>query len=344
MISIPTHAAPNNRQKVIAVVHSYHADFGWVKEVDKGIDYYQRNLKIFGNTPKPIFKEYKLIKFHMNAKHHLGDTSYLKNKGLQIIEELNKIRPGVTIICDDEALEYVTKPLLNDSRHRFVFLGINNDPREYGVVNKYSCPEYNVTGLVSEHPFYYTIKLAIKIIPDYKDILVFFDNSPSGKGILKNFQREVKKLEPSIKKHFKDTVVSNDWNMWKKVILMNQDPKNLFVFGTFYGLRDKSGKRLTTKDVAWWLSKHSSVADLTILTNHVAEGFLLAISNPGFVHGYEASEKAAQIIEGTPISKVPVEVPKRKAVHLNMARAKRLNLKVPVEIIAISQYFNELGY
>jgi ABC-type uncharacterized transport system substrate-binding protein len=70
----------------------------------------------------------------------------------------------------------------------------------------------------------------------------------------------------------------------------------------------------------------------------------MAISNPGFVHGYEACEKVVRVLHGTPIRKIPIEVPKRKAVHINMERARHLNLNIPVEIIAISKYYDELGY
>jgi ABC-type uncharacterized transport system substrate-binding protein len=331
-------------QKVVAVVHSYDPDFGWVKEVEKGIFHYKVGHEFFGIQPNEIFKDCRIVKFYMNAKQHQGDIPYLKNIGYQIIKKLNKIRPDAIIVCDDEALTYVTLPLLNDNRHCFVFLGVNNDPKDYGIVKNYTSPEKNVTGLISEHPFFYSVKLAIKIVPNYKNIIVFFDKSPSGKGILSNFNREINRLEDSIRRKIQKTIVSNDWEQWKRIIISYQNPQNLFVFGTFYTLRNKFGKYVSTKDVAKWIEKKSNVPDITILTNHISEGFLMAISNPGFVHGYEACEKVVRVLHGTPIRKIPIEVPKRKAVHINMERARHLNLNIPVEIIAISKYYDELGY
>jgi ABC-type uncharacterized transport system substrate-binding protein len=333
-----------NQPKIIAVVHSYHKEFGWVEEVNKGISDYRKGAKYFDITPSENIKKDKIVTFYMNAKHHQGDEKYLTETGARIIRKINKIRPAITIICDDEALKYVTKPLLDDDRHRFVFLGVNDDPRRYGVVSNLERPEHNVTGLISEHPFYYTVKLCTKIIPDFEDIYVFFDKSPTGDGIRKNFLREFKKLDESIKTHLKKIIVSNEWEAWKRVINQNQNQKNIFIFGSLFTLRGINGKRLPTRDVAAWLSEHSIVVDITILTNTVTEGFLMAISNPGFVHGYEAFEKAAQIINGKQISEIPIEVPKRKAVHLNMERVKQLKLNVPVEIIAMSEYYKELGY
>ena len=328
----------------IAVVHSYHKDFGWDQEVDKGINYYKAKRKLFGILPKDFFNQYKIVPFYMNAKHHQGDNQNLRNKGQEIIAKLKENNPVVTIICDDEALEFVAKPLFDNNKYKFVFWGVNNDPRSYGVVNNYNAPEHNVTGVISEHPFYYTLRLATQIIPDYKDIYAFFDKSPTGNGILDNFKRQIEKLDPTTSSHLKAIIITNNWSLWKKTILNHQDKNNIFVFGSLYTLRDEKGKLLTTKEIAGWLKKHSHVPDLTILTNHIAEGFLLAISNPGFVHGYEASEKAAQIIQGIAINEIPVEVPQHKAVHVNMSRAKQLKLNVPVEIIAMSKIFKELGY
>jgi ABC-type uncharacterized transport system substrate-binding protein len=70
----------------------------------------------------------------------------------------------------------------------------------------------------------------------------------------------------------------------------------------------------------------------------------MSISNPAYVHGYEATHRVAQIFEGKPISKIPVTFPKQKAVHVNMERAKSINASIPVDIIAMSRYFDELGY
>lgn len=329
--------------KVIAVVHSYHKDFRWVNEVNRGISDYYEGKKLFEIRPDPIFKEFKIVYFYMEAKDHPNDEKYLTNKGKEIISELEKLQPVVTIISDDEALKYVAAPLKQDPNYKFIFLGVNNDPRDYGVVSNYAVPEYNITGLISEHPFVYSLKLIMEIFPKNKGIYVLFDDSMTGRGIHKNLTQHLEKLDKTTRSHLKKTVVTNDWNLWKRTILDNQGRDNIFIFGAFYSLRD-NGRLLSEKDVIDWIVAHSKVPELTVVSSHIADGLLLSISNPGYVHGYEASHMASAALTGTPISKIPIAVPKQKAVHVNMARAKQIGANIPVDIVVMSKYFNKLGY
>ena len=94
----------------------------------------------------------------------------------------------------------------------------------------------------------------------------------------------------------KEKVITNSWSEWKKEILAHQDRENIFIFGSLYTLRDEKNKLVSPKQIAIWLKENSLVPDLTIAAHHIAEGFLMTISTPGFVHGYEAFGKAAQVI------------------------------------------------
>jgi len=162
-IALPNLSYAENNN--IAVVHSYHENFHWVKNVNRGINDYIEGKNAFGIKANQNIRNLSLKHFYMNAKEHPNDEKYLSITGKNIIKKLEQIKPAVTIICDDEALKYVAKPLLNHPGHQFVFLGVNNDPREYGVVWNYESPEYNVTGLISEHPFLYSIKMITEIFP-----------------------------------------------------------------------------------------------------------------------------------------------------------------------------------
>jgi ABC-type uncharacterized transport system substrate-binding protein len=338
------HGQGHAGSRPIAIVHSYHEEFKWVKEVNKGILDYIEGKELFGIEPDREFGKREFKYYYMNAKEHQNDEKYLVNKGQEIIKELNSINPIVTIISDDEALKYVAAPLRGHSLHRFVFLGVNNDPRDYGVVSNYASPEYNITGLISEHPFLYSIRLIKEIFPGAKNIYIFFDDSMSGKGIYNNLKRHLDQMDDSTKKMVRDTLISNKWTLWKKMMLRNQRKDNVFIIGTFYTLHDSMGQYVSEKDVIDWIVSHSNVPELTVVSSHISDGLLLSISNPGFVHGYEACHLSSGIIAGTSISNIPIALPKQKAVHVNMDRAKQIGAIIPVDIIVMSRYFEELGY
>lgn len=328
----------------IVVVHSYHKDFKWVGEVNKGISDYLAGKNLFGVKTNSTFGEHDIKYFYMNAKQHQNDEKYLTNKGQEIISELRLIRPVVTIISDDEALKYVAAPLKNDQSQKFVFLGVNNDPKEYGVVTNMLSPEYNITGLISEHPFVYSIRLVTEIFPKTKHIYIMFDDSSSGRGIYGNLDRDIGQMDNKIRKMVQKTIISNDWSLWKDTILNNQRKDNVFIIGTFYSLRDSGGRYVPEKEVIDWIVANSKVPELTVVSSHIKDGLLMSISNPGYVHGYEACNLASRVIESTPISAIPIGIPTQKAVHINMERARQIGASLPVDIIAVSKYFDELGY
>lgn len=327
----------------VAVVHSYHREFRWVQEVNNGIADYWQGKKLSKTQPNVIVKKYGLKHFYMDAKSHQDNLAYLERVGKKIISDLNKIKPAVTIIADDEALKYVAVPLKNSPLHKFVFLGVNNDPRNYGAAKDYSAPEYNITGLISEHPFVNSLRLIEELFPERKNIYVFFDDSMTGQGIHKNLQNHLQKMEKGVQNRIRKTIVSNDWNRWQQEILRHQHPKSVFLFGSFYTLKERG--QLVSEDKAIdWITTHSKVPELTVVSSHIADGMLLSISNPGYVHGYEACHLAGRLLSGDPVALVPIQVPAHKALHVNMKRAKQIGVDIPVDIIAVSDYFNSLGY
>jgi len=332
-------------QSRIAVVHSYHASFGWVQEVNRGITAFLDGKELFNRKPKGLMQRSVFDYYYMDGKNHQTDRAFLAEEGRGIIVKLKSNQPDLVIICDDEALEFVAKPLMNDNRFKFVFLGVNNDPRSYGITKTLEHPDKNMTGLISEHPFYYSIKLLQQIVGKFDRIHVLFDDSTSGKGIMKDLKRSLARLEPdALKKEQLHFVISNDWNLWKKIILSNQSPGNIFVFGTFYTLKNDKGTTLTTQELADWITKRSKVPELTILSSHISEGFLVSISNPGFVHGYEALAMGESVLEGKKISDIPIYAPGEKALHVNPHRAKQLRLKIPLEILTMAKQFERFGY
>ncbi len=328
----------------IAVVHSYHETFVWVREVNKGIDNYIQGKRMFGIEPISSVKDYRIQYYYMNAKQHVQDETYLRSVAGRIAESLIKQRPEVVIVCDEEALKYVAAPLKEDVRLKFVFLGVMNDPRKFGVVDNYERPEYNITGLISEHPFEYSIKMVTKIFPDRDNIYVYFDDSLSGHGIYEIFKRHLNTFSTDIKRRFKSIVISNDWHRWKVMIGLHQNKRDLNLFGTFYSLNDENGEPISDDTVIKWIRKHSKIPEITILSSHVRDGMLMSISNPGYVHGYEATHMAAQVTAGKRITDMPIGVPSQKAVHVNMERAEEIAAVIPVDIIALSNYFNKLDY
>ncbi|MBC87457.1 MAG: hypothetical protein CL677_09810 [Bdellovibrionaceae bacterium] len=324
----------------IAVVHSYHEDLGWVKEVNNGISTYLRKrslfqIKPYADAPNP-FKY-----FYMDAKRHQSDVAYLKQRGQEIIEELKKHKIKYVLVSDDEALKYVAAPLKNDPHFKFIFVGVNNDPKDYGVVTNFKSPEFNISGIVSEHPFDYSLKLLKDIFPGKVNVHPLFDDSVSSRGILQDLlDSRTKDDNLVIKKAF----VSNDWSQWKEYIRKNQGKGNVFIVGTLYSIRNSKGEMLTENQINKWIIANSKVPDFGVLTSQVKDGLLLTISNPGFVHGYEGFHKLMQVKKGTPVNRIPIQSTRQKALHVNIERAKQLGVEIPLEVIVLSRHYDEIGY
>jgi len=104
-----------SKKEKILLVNSYHKGFEWVDDYSRAI------IETLG-------KDYEIHSHDMNTKRI--PKKDFENAAIKVIKKFDQLKPSVVILGDDNALSLTGSKLLK-KKANIVFLGINNNPREY---------------------------------------------------------------------------------------------------------------------------------------------------------------------------------------------------------------------
>ena len=119
----------------ILIIHSYHAEYSWVKEENDGV------ARFLGKHP-----EVNVRWHYMDLKNHT-DPDFQRAAAHIATSTIERWRPDVLVIFDDIAQELVGTRYVNHPRIKLVFGGVNAAPEKYRYRGA-----ANVTGILERKP------------------------------------------------------------------------------------------------------------------------------------------------------------------------------------------------
>jgi len=261
-------------KQTILVIESYHSEFTWDKSYIRGL--------------QSIFKDnYNIVYFQMDTKRKpvqqhqkQADLAWLQYQSLQ---------PDLVILGDDNALKYLGKKL-STTKTPTVFLGINNNPRDYKVRNS-----KNITGVL-ERPL---IKRSISKIShgNAQKVLLLFDNSHTSQTILEeNFSNNKQITISNIQV---DIQLTSDFNQWKEQVMSSEGKHyDMLFIGLYHTIYDENGRHIPAPEVLDWTVKNTNIPpfafwDFSVGKDKAIGGLVLF----GFEQGKLAAQMAERILE-----------------------------------------------
>ncbi len=136
LIIMVTAVVFNASKPRVMILHSYHPDYPWTRDVDKGIKRIAEN-----------WTDYSVIWHYMNTKK-LSDRESLRYAGIVARRAVDQFDPMVLIAVDDPAQELAAKHYVDRAHMNIVFAGVNGSAKPYG----YETAE-NVTGIFERKPW-----------------------------------------------------------------------------------------------------------------------------------------------------------------------------------------------
>ncbi len=104
--------------KKVLIIFSYSPEYTWVAEETKGVE------EVFKN------KDIIVDKFYMDIKRKT-DLKWKKKVSEKAMKKIEKFRPDLVIVFDNNASEFVAKQYIGKNLP-FVFSGMNGEPEDYG--------------------------------------------------------------------------------------------------------------------------------------------------------------------------------------------------------------------
>ncbi len=283
----------------LLIVHSYHIEYPWVKDIDDGI---KETLKS---------TEWEIKTFFMDTKRKTSEE-YKKEIGKKAMNIVETFKPQIVITSDDNAQKYFAKNLAGKDNISVVFCGVNADPKAYGYEVD------NVTGIIERPGVRNTIALLKKILPNIKSYTLVTDKSPTSDG----FIAYLKSLNLDIQL---DIFQTNDYVSWKTKC--NELTSDVLITYMYHTLKE-GGKNVKPETVLSWTIDNVKKPSIGFFNFAIEGGVLLGNVESGYEHGQLASKRAMKIALGKKAGELPIIKASKGLTLVNEKTAKEININV----------------
>lgn len=325
----------NVNGKKIMIIYSYHPEWGWNIDTEKGI--------IEGLAARGYEKDknYELRSFYMDTKITYFLPGQIITRGDQAIKLIEDYNPDLVFINDDIALNYVAVPYSvkhPDKGTPFIFAGINGDPSQFKtVIDSLQKPGHNVTGDLERFPFREAFSLTKKVMPTVQTTVLFADASESSTTLIKTMKDDGLLTDNSLSLKVLSVVQVDKFSDWQKKIKEYQDKADTIGILTYAQLHDDKGAVVNASEVVAWTIANNKLPEMGFLLFHAEDGFFSAVGVSPYKTGRHIANMAADILSGViKAGDIPITDPKLTDVAFNIKRSEMLGIKIPLDVLGLS--------
>lgn len=254
----------------IFVIESYSSDYLWDVEYTKAL----KETIADGN---------ELFFFEMNTKN-LPEEIH-ESMAEQAYEKYLEINPDIVVLGDDAALKFLG-PKLAYKGIPIVYLGINNNPRNY-----FKKLPPNIIGILERPIIKRSLVFLKELVPDSEKVMILFDTNLTSQIVKKEYfyNRNSMRIEGMDV----DLFIVDTFSQWKNLVNKSRESYDFLILGLYQTIKDEDKKIVGSSEVAEWTSKNSPIPvfgfwDFSIGKNKAIGGYVFS--------GKKMGEKAGRII------------------------------------------------
>jgi len=269
-------SADANKKRNILLLHSYHPEMTWVKNMDKAVD----DVLELGKNNDILYTEY------MDTKRHNSKEYYSLLKELYI-QKYKNIHFDLILSSDNNAFDFLRKNRNNIFGDvPVVFSGVNNFKKEM-LTNL-----HNYTGATEEFSVKDTVNLMLKLHPKAKKLYIINDYLVTGRA----WERDIKK---ALKGYDKKIDISYNKNLTlkqlkNKVESFGED--TVVLLGVYFA--DKKRDYITYEKVGTYLLGASKVPVYCLLNFNISNNIVGGKVIGGYSQAKMMSKMALKILDG----------------------------------------------
>lgn len=281
--------------------------------------------------------------FYMDTKKTYTTPEAIRERASLALSAIRKFAPDVVVVLDDNAIREVMLPLVGRDDLSLVFSGMNGQPDDYHrrtpFMESLSLPGRNVTGVYEKlyvHKSIVVMDAALRELPHGERVVGITDFSPTGNAITRQFEIELEKNNAPLQWELHRV---RDFEEYKALIArLNDDDSVKAIYPAALRLKTADGTTYTAGDIFAWTTAHSRKPEMA-LNYYFAEIGLFGGAAVDFTAmGRMAGEKTAQILAGTPASRIPIEDAPDYAIVFNLKRAGQLGINIPEPLLTAADH------
>jgi len=287
-----TTAAPSAYAgKKILFINSYHEGYEWSDGVETGVH----------NGLDGTGVELKFVR--MDTKRN-PDAAFGEKAGEQVKAEIEAFKPDVVIAVDDNAQKYVIVPFYKGTSLPVVFAAVNWDASAYGY------PTSNVTGMLE-------VELPGQLVDQLKQYA-----KGARVGYLTVDSETERKVVDIYNQRFFNGQLKPYWvktlDEFKKTFGQAQNEVDILFMGNNAG-----ADRWDQAEMEKFVLDHARIPSGSI-NSWMAPYSLVTLAKSPEEQGEWSAKTALSILNGTPISSIPVTENKKGKLILNLPLAEKL--------------------
>ncbi|UTH76325.1 ABC transporter substrate-binding protein [Chromobacterium sp. IIBBL 290-4] len=298
--------------KRVFVVSSYHPEYQWERD-------YLRALSA------RLSSRCQLAFYNLDSKRLPADQ--VEKRAQTALERVRAFHPDLVIVGDDAALKMVGTALA-PSGLPVIFLGINNNPRNYfpgGMPG-------NVSGVLERPLLLRNLFELGHAVPGTRRALALFDTDLTSAVIrdetfLGHDSIRVGDIDV-------DMAMLGSFADWKKQVLAAPGHYQVIWVGLYFTLRDDKGRVVDGEDVVRWTAQNAKLPlfafwDFAVGRDKAAGGLVLT----GREQGEEAAKMAeAVLFKGQALAGIFPLVPSQGQFLFSRSALQRYRVRLPARI------------
>lgn len=338
IIYMPLSYSPRLR---ILVVHSYHKEWGWDQDIQRGIveGLYRKGYK--------QNEDYEIRVFYMDTKVTYTTPQEIEQRAEIAIDLIEKLKPDIVFVNDDNALKYVAVRYTQeypDKKLPFVFSGINVDPTVYKPIESLKIPGGFITGALERFPYNECFSLGKRILPRAFRVVLLADYSPSSTFVVAAFkERYLNKIDDPPLQTI-GPIQLKTFAEWKQKVLEYQSKADFICPMTYHQLRDENGIIVSAPEVVDWTVRNSKLPELGLLSFQSEDGFWASVGVSGYKTGIYVGIIGGEILNGSNPARISIVDPEVVEISFNLERTRMLGINIPTEeLVKADEVFHYIG-
>lgn len=306
------HASAAFSQPIISVIHSYHKEYAWEQNLTDGL-------------VQSLPRNADIRHFYLDTKRTPREEHAARAD--KVWQDIRGTGWSLVFLCDDNAAKYLGPRLLN-APFPVVYLGINGNPRDYGLY-----PAPNMTGVLERPLLKRSLHSMCRLVnTDDTRVLILFDSDATSDAVVQEaFQGkshlDLGKVRVELKQF-------SEVEKWREALLNARDDGFDTVYiGLYHTLRDHSGRHVPEGDVLAWANANTPVPifafwDFAVGKEKTIGGHVLS----AFDQGHAAGEIACRILSGTPPASILPKTAQAGNYRFSEHELKRFGIELPPDI------------
>ena len=269
-------------KKHILLLHSYNPSMSWERNIDKAVD----------DVLQPQKNGYILHREYMDTKR-IFSPNYLQDLKTLYALKYKNVKFDLILASDNNAFDFLRKNrdvLFGDVP--VVFCGVNFfKPSDIAGLDKF-------TGVAEEFDVKGTLKAALKLKPNTKNVYIINDYLTTGKAWAKTIKKE---LQDS-KEHIIFAPNLSIHALQQELEKLSDD--TIVILGVYF--KDKNGQYFTYEKIGKLIAEHSKVPVFCLLRFNIGHGIVGGSVIGGYYQGEAMSKIALKILHGVDANDIPV--------------------------------------